>query len=150
MNPQVQTPQRVGLIDALGGSKTLGRNVRREKDLENEIRKGLPFAAVEYFMHALELEVDRMSQALRMTARTLRRRRSEGVLGMEESAQLVRIARIFQRAIDILGSQEDAVAWMRHPNPTLGNKTPLDDVDTPLGEERVHALLSRIEHGVYS
>lgn len=150
MNPEAQAIHGMGLIHVLGGSKTLGRNVRRERDLENQIRKGLPFAALEYFMDELALSLDRMSHVLGMTTRTFRRRRTEGVLAIEESAQLVRIARVFQRAVDILGAQEDAVAWLRHPNVSLGGKTPLDDMDTPLGEERVHALLSRIEHGVYS
>jgi len=150
MAVEVERHATVDLLAVLGGRKTLGKNVRREEDLEKWIRLGLPFAALEHFMNVLALQADFMSRFLGITSRTLQRRRTQNVLGKEESAQLVRLARIYQRAVNILGSHQDAVAWLRHPNITLGNKTPLDLMDTPLGEERVHALLSRIEQGVYS
>ncbi len=150
MAVEVERHPTMDLVEALGGRKTLGKNVRREEDLEKWIRAGLPFAALEHLMKVLALQTDIMSRCLGITTRTLQRRRTQNVLAKQEGAQLVRLARIYQRAAHILGSHEDAVAWLRHSNITLGNKTPLDLMDTPLGEERVHALLSRIEHGVYS
>jgi putative toxin-antitoxin system antitoxin component (TIGR02293 family) len=147
---ETETHTTIDLIEALGGRKTLGKNVRREEDLEAWIRTGLPFAPLEHLMKVLGLQTDIMSQFLGITTRTLQRRRTRNVLAKQEGAQLVRLARMYQRAVHILGSHEDAVHWIRHPNITLGNKSPLDLMDTPLGEERVHSLLSRIEHGVYS
>src|SRR3990172_5012902 len=90
---------RTDLIEALGGSRTLGKKVRKEKDLENEIGKGLPFAALEYLTEVLALELESLLRLMGITARTLQRRRSKNILTREESAQLVRLARVYQRAV---------------------------------------------------
>jgi putative toxin-antitoxin system antitoxin component (TIGR02293 family) len=150
MSKEAYVIDTMGLIDALGGRKTFGRKVRKEDDLVEQIRKGLPFSAMEYLRSILDLPRDDMSDYLGMTLRTLQRRQSQKVFGMEESAKIIRLARVYLRAKRIMGSQEDAVAWLRHDSVTLNNKSPLDLMDTPIGEEKVHALLSRIEYGVYS
>jgi uncharacterized protein (DUF2384 family) len=37
---------------------------------------------------------------------------------------------------------------MRHPNPFLGSKTPLEILDTSFGFEMVLDEIGRIEHGI--
>lgn len=145
-----KTRTEVRLTDVLGGPKTLGSRVRNTEDLAAKIREGLPTEALAAVMKAMMLSHEILARLLMITPRTLQRRKREKALPKAESDQLVRLARLYQRTVNTLGSHEDAVAWMHHPNITLGNKTPLELMDTVLGEERVLALLGRIEHGVYS
>ena len=56
----------------------------------------------------------------------------------------------FSRAIEVLGSLEQARRWFSNPKRALGNKTPMEFCDTELGAEEVTNLLGRIEHGVFS
>jgi putative toxin-antitoxin system antitoxin component (TIGR02293 family) len=87
---------------------------------------------------------------LGVTERTLQRRQTQRVLKKAESDRLVRLAKLFQRTAKVLGDSEEAKAWLHHPNIALDNKTPIEMMDDPISEERVYAVLGRIEHGVYS
>ena len=58
--------------------------------------------------------------------------------------------RIMIRAVEVLGSREEASRWLHAPNPALGGQTPLELLDTDLGSRQVEDVLGRIEHGVYS
>jgi putative toxin-antitoxin system antitoxin component (TIGR02293 family) len=53
------------------------------------------------------------------------------------------------RAIEVLGSKEKALAWLRSPIPGLNGKRPMDVIAKPLGRRDVEDILGRIEHGVF-
>ena len=42
----------------------------------------------------------------------------------------MRISNLYDRAIEVLGDQERAEAWLKAPNKALGMKTPLQYADT--------------------
>ena len=60
------------------------------------------------------------------------------------------IAVLYDRAIEVLGDQERAEAWLKKPNKALGMKTPLQYAETEPGAREVENLLGRLEHGVFS
>jgi putative toxin-antitoxin system antitoxin component (TIGR02293 family) len=64
--------------------------------------------------------------------------------------RLVRLARIFALAFDVLESQEHAVAWVREPSDALGGRTPLEVVTTDVGAEKVTNMLYQMEQGIYA
>jgi putative toxin-antitoxin system antitoxin component (TIGR02293 family) len=51
--------------------------------------------------------------------RTLARRKREGLLSSEESAKLVRLARVVQRAEEVFEDLGAAVDWLKSPNAAL-------------------------------
>jgi putative toxin-antitoxin system antitoxin component (TIGR02293 family) len=53
------------------------------------------------------------------------------------------------RAIEVLGTREKALRWLRTPIRSLGDRTPLSQLETPDGITRVEDVLGRIEHGVW-
>jgi putative toxin-antitoxin system antitoxin component (TIGR02293 family) len=53
------------------------------------------------------------------------------------------------RAIEVLGTREKALRWLRIPIRSLGDRTPLSQLETPDGITRVEDVLGRIEHGVW-
>jgi hypothetical protein len=68
-------------------------------------------------------------------------------LRSDESDRLSRLARVTARAIDVLGSEENAVHWLRQPNGALGGVSPLSYLNTDVGARRVEAILSHIDYG---
>jgi putative toxin-antitoxin system antitoxin component (TIGR02293 family) len=142
--------EEINVIDILGGRKTLGGEVRKEDDLIERIQQGLPYETVESVMAATAISLPLLPRLLGVTERTLQRRQTQKVLKKPESDRLVRLAKLFERTAKALGDREEAKEWLHHPNIALGNKSPIEMMDDPISEERVYAVLGRIEHGVYS
>ena len=135
------------IIDLLGGVRGLGRRVSSEKELADSLQEGLPYRALESVKRRLRLSDSELAAATGIHPRTLARRKSQERLRSDESDRLSRLARLTSRAIDVLGSEENALAWLRHPNRALAGDTPLRCLRTDLGAMRVEAILSHIEWG---
>ena len=73
----------------------------------------------------------------------------EGALSSEESAEIVRLARVVARAAEVFEGLDPALDWLKSPNATLSGATPLSLLDTDIGAETVLDTLGRIEHGVF-
>lgn len=114
------------------------------------IRHGLPAAAVESLLKVIQLSQSDLARALDIPERTLARRKREGVLNSEESAKLLRLARVVSRANEVFERSDAAIHWLKAPNASLGGKTPLSLLDTDIGAESVLDTLGRIEHGVFA
>ncbi len=136
--------------DMLGGGRVLGTRTRGEGDLRRKISAGLPYAALEALMKRSGLTRDEVSQVLRLPARTLARRKSEGKLSADESDRLARLGRILSEAIRILGDEENAVGWLREPILALGWVAPITLLDTDIGARQVEDVIAHIEFGMIS
>ena len=78
-----------------------------------------------------------------------RRKRSES-LSCEESERLYRIAFLVERAVQVLGSLENAQRWLDTSKRALGGVTPLVLAKIEPGAREVEDLLGRIEYGIPS
>jgi putative toxin-antitoxin system antitoxin component (TIGR02293 family) len=58
--------------------------------------------------------------------------------------------RLFDRAREIFGNDENTRGWFNAKLLALGGKTPLDYAQTEPGAREVENILGRIEHGVVS
>ncbi len=112
--------------------------------------KGLPLAAFDRLQEHLGVSAGDLAAVVQIADRTLRRRRQEGRLRPGESERVLRIARLFDRAADVLETPERARKWMQMPLPALGGKTPLEYADTEPGAREVENVLGRIAYGVFS
>ena len=57
---------------------------------------------------------------------------------------------ILEKAIDVLGSKEEAERWMDRPAIGLDNRKPIDLLASAAGAEEVKNYLIRLEHGVHT
>lgn len=64
-------------------------------------------------------------------------------------APLDSVARVLFLAADVFENRDSAVSWMCSACVALGNKTPASILEGAGGEEKVVAVLRRIEYGVY-
>jgi putative toxin-antitoxin system antitoxin component (TIGR02293 family) len=134
----------------LGGERVLRRRTPSFEQLREELRRGLPYMALETVASGFRITPEDIRVVLHLPARTLARRRKERRLRADESDRLFRMSRVAALAEQVLGSRESAAAWLHRPNRALGNAAPLRQLDTDLGARQVEDVLLRIAHGVHS
>lgn len=130
--------------------QSIGIKTKSLDSLIVQLKKGLPVSSLTMLSHQMGVPENKLASTVNVAQRTLTRRKKEGRFKTDESERVLRIARIFERSIEVMGSPELAQQWFRSPAKGLGGKTPLDYSDTEPGAREVEALLHRIEHGVFS
>jgi putative toxin-antitoxin system antitoxin component (TIGR02293 family) len=135
---------------------SLGLRADTPADAIARVERGLSPAAADRLADRLGLSPAQLARAAGASPRTLARRRRAGRLAPAESDRLYRLARLFERAVEAFGgddddrkaAEEDAKRWFHLPQWALGEATPLDYAHTDPGAREVEALLDRIDHGV--
>ena len=140
----------VSVETLLGGSGVIRRKINTPSEWIELVRRGLPARAIDAIAQAVQLTQAELSQTLAIPERTLIRRKKEGTLSTDESAKLLRVARVMQRAVDVFDDRDGALDWLKSANDSLGGVTPLSLLDTDLGAETVLDTLGRIAHGVFA
>jgi len=112
------------------------------------ISEGLSPDALETIQLVLELSNQELAHVVLISPRTLTRRRKEDRLPPDESERVYRVARLVEVASSVLGGEEAARSWMKEPNYSLGDVTPLEYARTEPGAELVERVLGQIEHGI--
>lgn len=147
---QAAASQNLLIEGLLGGKGVLQARPRTALDWVTVVRKGISSAAVDSLARAVDLPRAELATALGISERTMARRKKEGMLSSEESAKLVRLARVVARAHDVFADADAALDWLKASNAALSGTTPLSLLDTEIGAETVLDTLGRIEHGVFA
>ncbi len=137
-------------VEGLLGGATFVAEPRSTLDWVAAVRRGIAAGAVDALTSAVGLTQAELAAALGISPRTLVRRKKEGVLSSEESAKLLRLARVVVRAQEVFEDLAPALDWLMSPNRALAGVPPLSLLDTDIGAEAVLDTLGRIEHGVYA
>lgn len=131
-------------------ASSLGLTVKHTHDLIQRVQKGLLFNSFEALASKSGIPSAELVSVLAIPNRTFARRKSTGRFAPEESERLLRIARIFEQALDLFeGDVSTATQWLRTPRKALGNHTPLDFSATELGAREVESLIGQLVHGVF-
>jgi putative toxin-antitoxin system antitoxin component (TIGR02293 family) len=134
------------VVRTLGGPRLVP--ARSAEQLRDLVRAGLPYASLTAVASSLSLDGAAVVSILRIPARTLARRKRERRLSPDESDRLFRLGRVATLAEEVLASREKATLWLHAANRGLGGASPLSQLDTDLGAERVEEVLLRLAHGV--
>jgi putative toxin-antitoxin system antitoxin component (TIGR02293 family) len=119
--------------------------------LLKRLEEGLSYAAFERLKSRLKVTSQELADAALIPPRTLARRKKAGRMHPDESDRLVRLARVFSRAIEMyVGNVEAAKDWLMRSNRALGGASPFEMAKTEVGALEVENLITRIEHGVFS
>lgn len=138
------------ILEVLGGPRAVPGHPGNVQEWVESIRAGLPVATALAFKNALHLTNVQLADVLGVNARTVQRwvpGRSR--LDMASGDRLVRTARLYTIAAEVLEDDEAAVGWLQSPQEALGGALPLELAATDVGTRAVEALLGRMEHGVY-
>jgi putative toxin-antitoxin system antitoxin component (TIGR02293 family) len=129
---------------------SLGLDARSTDDLIDRLKHGLPPSAFERLREQLDLASDALARLTGVSTRTLaRRKKQDAPLAPDTSERLLRIARLYEIATDVLMGEAEARRWLKAPNAALGGQSPLDYADTEPGAREVEDLLGRLAHGVF-
>ncbi len=151
MNSTIALSNTALSIEALlGGRKVLQVKQRSAMDWISVVRKGLSAAAIDAMAKAIRVTQSELATTLAIPERTLARRKKEGRLNSEESAKLVRLARVIGRAAETFEDLDAALDWLKSPNAALSGASPLSLLDTEIGAQSVTDTLGRIAHGVFA
>ena len=129
--------------------QSIGIKSKNIDDLMIAVEKGLPVSSFEKLRKKLGVSDNFLSQIISIPKRTLTRRKQKGRFNAAESEKVLRIARLYDRALEVFEDQQAAKNWLKEPARGLGEATPLVYAKTELGAQEVEKLLTRIEHGVF-
>ena len=113
-------------------------------------RKGLPYEALDTVTRLLGISLEATADWLRLSRRTLSRRKGMKCLDPHESDRVFRLADIGARAIARFGSVQHARTWLLSENRALGGAAPITLLDTDVGARAAEDVLLRIYSSVYS
>ncbi len=112
---------------------------------------GLPYTSVTRFHSASGLPVAHIADLVQVPRRTLMRRKAAGRLQPLESERLLRMAMLFDRALELFEGDADAARrWLATPIKALAGETPWDFARTEIGAREVEDVIGRLEHGVFA
>jgi len=151
----VETFRRELLSGKRGGNHSytllLGMKKLELKKLIKEVQAGFPISAFERLRHNMSLPLSAFAELTQINKRTLARRREVGRLLPDESDRVLRISRVFGRALELFeGDERAAQRWLTSPQRAFGGVTPAEIAKTEVGSLEVERLIGRLEHGVFT
>ncbi len=138
------------IVGVLGGVGQVGQVVNSDIDLIHITRKGLPKSVVYSVCDVLNISMDRLSDLLHVSHRTLQRKADDDLLTVSNSEQLFEIAEVVSEGIEVFETLDNFRKWL-HSTPYIFNgQKPLDFLDTRFGIQYVKNMMGRIAHGIPS
>ena len=138
------------IISVLGGSSNLKETINSDLDLITISRRGLPKSVIITISSLLGISMEKMSDLIHISHRTIQRKSPEDLLNVYSTEQVLEIAQVISRGIEVFNSLEIFTKWLHQDIRYLNFQKPLDYLDTSFGTKMVLDILGRIEHGVYS
>ena len=127
----------------------LGLRSQNPIRIAKRVKEGLDFKALERFQRNTRFSTGELADVVAIKLRTLHRRKEQGRLDPEESDRLLRVSRVFGRALELFeGDAAAARRWLSTRSKALGGEQPLALAGTDVGSREVEALIDRLEHGV--
>jgi putative toxin-antitoxin system antitoxin component (TIGR02293 family) len=136
-------------LQAAGAS--LGIETGGAREVVQRVERGLSFKALESLAAMSGIPVRALASVMAIPERTLARRKAANRLTPEESEKLLRIARVFERAVFLFeGDVRGAVRWLTVPKRVFDRRSPLEYSRTEPGAREVENVIGRLEHGIFT
>lgn len=134
----------------LGGDKSIKKALSGDLDLINISRTGIKKSTLKSLAGYLDITMETMSNLLHSSHRNIQRKDEDELLDTSKTEKVLELAAFAQRGIEVIGNKESFSEWLHSPLISIGNKTPLDFLDTSFGIRMLTKILGRLEQGVYS
>lgn len=119
------------------------------KEIE-AIRDGVLPQDIEGYLSTHEYVMKDVLERLDIPASTYKSKKGKRqVLDSASSEKLMRLVSVTKVADEIIGESETK-DWLYREIPSLGNRKPIDLLDTEVGHRLVEQTLQQIKYGVYS
>lgn len=119
-------------------------------DLLKLARKGISKKSLLALAKKISLTIEEVASVLHISERTLQRYTPQTLVKTEYADRAIELALLYERGIEVLGSEQAFNSWIKSPNFALGGEIPFNLLDTRIGFTMVLNILGRIEYGVFS
>ncbi|WP_159650484.1 type II RES/Xre toxin-antitoxin system antitoxin [Vibrio atypicus] len=124
-----------------------GWSIDNELDLSNLVRDGVDPSVINTL---IEHGFKKQELNWVIPSRTLSHRVSKSEkLTRDESAKVIRAARLTAQAVAVFGNEQKANNWLSKPKKKLDGRTPKEAMQDEFGGNIVEQLLLRIESGYF-
>lgn len=128
--------------------KNLPRD-RSDRSGRREVFASKPFTLSQSVARRLGATEEQMATYIGVTTRTYQRRAKKGELEDAESIKVEMLDSLLKLGTRVLGDEEAAREWLTSPILSLGDKKPIELLDTVKGYERMKNKLLQIEYGTF-
>lgn len=118
--------------------------------LIDQSRKGLAGTEAGRVAGLLGVSDKEMARLLNQSVATFHRQAKVGRLDATTSERLLVLGRLAGYGATVFQDQGKFTRWLQRPLRLLGDRSPLDLMDSPTGIQLVEDILGRIEYGVFS
>lgn len=115
--------------------------------LSDAIASGLPAAALHRVKARFGLTNKELARALGSSEKSIERNLRQTRIPANLGDRLYRLARLLELAVQVLGDEEQAIAWLREPQYGLAERQPLALMANDAGARAVEDELQRIRYG---
>ena len=146
--PDRTTHPTIEQIATVLGGAALRQRITSADHLAQLVRRGLPVRTIHRVARLVGRSQAERHQVVTVVAPSAilnRRARHLQPLSVEGSRRIVRIARLVALAEMVLGSHDEAVAFLFRPHALLGSRVPIDSARTERETRSVESLLRRLE-----
>lgn len=134
----------------LGGKQKHLKSISRDFDLINLTREGVKKSTLKTLAAFLGITMEIMSRLLHTSYRNIQRKDDDSLLDTLKTERVLELASFTQRGVEVIGNKDAFAEWIQSPLIALGNKKPVDFLDTSFGIQLLTKLLGRLEQGVFS
>lgn len=119
------------------------------ESIHDAIEKGFDYQDSLKIFSEFDLSSVESANILGISGSTLQRRSKDGRLRRQESDRLYSFLLTLDSATNVFDSKPAIERWLKRPARALGNKCPIDMLNTTTGFNAVQNLLGQLEHGVF-
>jgi putative toxin-antitoxin system antitoxin component (TIGR02293 family) len=113
------------------------------------VEKGFPWKTFERLVDNMGLPAEQIASLIGIPRRTLARRKVEKRFQPDESDRLLRVARVFSKALELFSYRRSgAASWLTHLQRALG-RIPLELVRSEIGAREVENVIGAISDGMF-
>jgi putative toxin-antitoxin system antitoxin component (TIGR02293 family) len=134
----------------LGGNKSVPKTISSDMDLINLSRHGVRKSSLKSLAGYLGITMEKMSSLVHSSHRNIQRKDEDELLDTLKTEKVLELAAFIKRGIDVIGTEDAFKEWVHSPIIALGNRKPIDFLDTTFGIQMVIKVLGRLEQGVFS
>jgi len=98
----------------------------------------------------INIDYDRFAAILGTTKTTLHKKQGKEVFSTSISEKVIALKDLYSYGYEVFEDQDKFNKWIQTNNHALGDRIPLEVMDTIFGIDEVKNIITRIEHGVYS
>lgn len=118
-----------------------------QMELIGRIRLGVKKADWKQLINKLESTEKEFVHILPASISSMQKKK---VYSKETSERIYELAKLFGLGYEVFDSKEDFKSWLYTPSKSLGNKKPIEFLDSSFGFEMVEKEIVRIQYNVYS